>query len=448
MSLVAQALLKAELGDARRNERASRIVSSIIEGQTSDTNATPGSGRESPWAHSIGSFRFFNNERVSLGAIYDAARSSLRALIPVGSRCFVAHDFSVVDYTQHNDKKDRVQVGNERGRGYDLYAALVLDAAGRPLGPLGVELRNERGCLSSESCEVLPFVDHYEQVQRGIAAATHHLRDREIVHLMDREFDDVALLRFLHGEHGTYVVRAQHLARVVHWRGRPIKIRELSKLLPLVEAGEVERDGKHYERRVGETIVTFQRPSLRGHKRGCPRREGPAIDVRVVLTELRGIGHREHHTWLLLTNLQDHALDVVKAYLARWRIERFFYLTKIGLRLERWRQQSGEAIARRLALTMLAAMVVYQLLIAKDDPSVRAIATLGGWLGRKGDHLGPVIMMRGAFVIVAGLSAVAQHGVDGLVQLAEHAGLGFALPASLRDSARAPPFSSSKLRSV
>jgi hypothetical protein len=81
---------------------------------------------------------------------------------------------------------------------------------------------------------------------------------------------------------------------------------------------------------------------------------------------------------------------------------------------------------------MLAAMVGYQLLIAKDDPAVQAIAKLGGWLGRKGDHLGPVVMMRGALAMIAALSEVAQHGVERLVQMAEDAGLGFAVSPALR----------------
>jgi len=436
MELIEAAIMQANLGDSRRNERAALLVASIIQGQTSDTNATPGAGRESPWAHSMGSFRFYNNEAMSLPAMYGAVRTALRALVPVGSRCYVAHDFSVVDYTKHNDKKDRVQVGNEAGRGYDLYAALVLDGGGRPLGPAVTELRNAKGCLSSESCEVIPFVDHLEQAERGIAATETHLTDRECVHVMDREFDDVALQRMLASKHRLYVIRAQQLSRVVRWQGSITKLSIVAKAVERVAAGEVEREGKRYERFIGETVITFERPSLRGRKRGAKPKKGPPIDVRVVVTELRGIDHREHFEWALLTNLNDSAAAVVDAYLARWRVERLFYLAKVGLRLESWRQETGEAIARRLALTMLAAMVMYQLLATKDDPAVREIATLGGWLGRKNDSLGPVVMMRGALLLIASLCAVAQHGVEKLVQIAIQAGLGFAIPPALRDAAR------------
>ena len=87
---------------------------------------------------------------------------------------------------------------------------------------------------------------------------------------------------------------------------------------------------------------------------------------------------------------------------------------------------------------MLAAMIIYQLLIAKDDPAVKAIATLGGWLGRKRDALGPVVMMRGVLVLTSTLAAIATHGVDGLLRIAQEAGLGFAIPKAMR-GARAPP---------
>jgi len=430
--------MDAKLGDSRRNERTALLVASIIQGQTSDTNATPGTGCVAPWAHSMGSFRFYNNSAVSLPVMYDALRTALGTLVPVGSRCYVAHDMSVVDYSKHTQKLDRVQVGNEGGSGYDLYAALVLDAQGRPLGPLVTELRSSAGCLSSESAEPVPFVDHYAQVERGILAARTHLAGRECVHLMDREFDDVALQRFIIGGHDRYVARAQHLVRVILWQGKRTTLAVVAKALPRVAAGEVERNGKRYERFLSETIVTFQGPSLRGRKRGVKPKEGPAIDVRIVVTELRGIGHNEHFQWVLLTNLDDPAELVVDAYIARWRIERFFYLTKVGLRLEQWRQETGEATARRLAVTMLAAMAIYQLLLAKEEPIIRSIATLGGWLGRKNDALGPVVLMRGILILIAGLSAVAQYGVDHLIRMAEEAGIGFAIPKTLRNAPDPP----------
>jgi hypothetical protein len=136
-----------------------------------------------------------------------------------------------------------------------------------------------------------------------------------------------------------------------------------------------------------------------------------------VVTELRGIDTTDRYEWVLLTNLPDPLEQVVAIYRARWRVERFFYFTKVGLRLEQWCQQSGEATARRLAITMLAAMAIYQLKTCGDEATLKAVATMGGWLGLKRDALGPVVLMRGMFVLLATLDAVAQHGVEELLRL-------------------------------
>src|SRR5262245_52800678 len=119
MSLIEHAILAADLGDARRNERALRIVAGIVRGQTSDTNAATPTGQGPPWAHSMGAWRLFNTDDVTLARLYEPIRSALVELAPKQRRLLVVHDFSVVDYSSHSDKPDRIQVGNKRGLGYD-----------------------------------------------------------------------------------------------------------------------------------------------------------------------------------------------------------------------------------------------------------------------------------------------------------------------------------------
>lgn len=436
--MIEDAIREGGLGDSRRSDRAMRIVAGIVRGQTSDTNAATATGQGTPWAHAMGGYRFFNNDNVSLVQMYAPTRAALASLVPAKQRVLVVHDFSVVDYSKHTEKTDRIQVGNESGLGYDLYTALVLDAEGRPLGPVAVELRTAKGRLSSEHEQPVAFVDHLSQAEDGVAAAIRHLPDRELVHVADREFDDVLLQRRLDAQNQKYVIRALNLGRAVLCAGARRPLRKVANELAKTKIGTVEHDGKTFEQWVGEQFVTFDRPSLRGRKHGARPIKGDPLEVRVVVTELRGVGTTDHYEWVLLTNLNDPIEDVVAIYRARWRIERLFYFTKVGLRLEQWRQQSGEATARRLAITMLAAMAIYQLRASADQDTLKAVATMGGWLGRKRDALGPVVLMRGMLVLLATLDALAEYGVDDLVRLAEAAGFGFALPPSLRAGPRAP----------
>ena len=126
---------------------------------------------------------------------------------------------------------------------------------------------------------------------------------------------------------------------------------------------------------------------------------------------------------MLLTNLSDPMLEVVRAYLWRWKIERYFFLTKVGFRLEEWTQQDGERLARRLAVSSLAALVIHHLLSTKDDPkreeTLKEIARRGNWLGRKRDPIGPIVLMRGMMRVLEALALIEQLGVAKIRSLAE-----------------------------
>lgn len=168
-----------------------------------------------------------------------------------------------------------------------------------------------------------------------------------------------------------------------------MSLRQATHSVPLTEAGTVERrvgqGQQRYTVHRGETSVTLEGPSLRGvsKKRNRPQ-PGQPLRLRAVVTELRAAGHKTLR-WILLTNLQDSVDQVVQAYLFRWKIERLYFLCKVGFKLEDWYQETGERIARRLALVQLAAMVLYELCAADPDQPVgrlkRRIARLGGWSG-------------------------------------------------------------------
>lgn len=417
------ALLRSTLGDARREARALEMAKAIVQGQASATHGPEGVGHRAPWDHAIGVYRFLDNNHITLPAMYRSSLRGLQQLVPVGQRCYVVHDISVVDYTGHEGKNDLIAVGNEHTWGYELFSSLVLDAKGRPLGPVLQELRAQQGVLSSQSPTPLPFVDHMTQVERALQVVRSELAGREAVHLCDREFDDLQLLRFIQSSSERYVIRAQHMGRWIEHQGQRTTVGKAAHQVSLVRAGTVEKKGKQYELFVGQTEVTFDGLSFRGvaRKRDKPK-SGPSILVRVVVSELRREGEKPLR-WVLLTNLGDEALEVVQAYIWRWRVERFFYLTKVGLRLEQWRQETAERVARRLGVSQLAAMAIYQMQAAAEvDPVaadlIKAVATLGGWLGRKRDPIGPIVLMRGAQLLLGMMSALEEHGEAKLRDLA------------------------------
>lgn len=417
MRPLASLLKGAPLGDKRLNSRALQIVESIVQGHTSATHGTQGVGHADPMSHVMGSFRFFDNDRLTLPALYQPCQQAVAEQVAPGQRCFIAHDISVLDYSTHQAKQDLIRVGNERSYGYELYSALVLSSAGLPLGPIVQEVQTTKGCLSSQIDEPIPFVDHLSQAERGAQSARQLLPDRIRIHLLDREFDDLQMMRTWYSTDELHVIRCQHLKRRVRWGEQPTSLQVVVNQVPLTPSGYVVKEGQRYDVFIGETHVVFPGQSLRGvaRKRQKPQ-TGLPLSVRVVISELRLPGQKPLR-WVLLTNLTDLCAQVVQAYIYRWRVERFFYLNKVGFRLEQWRQETGERVARRLALTQLAAMVIYLLLGAvESDPALaellQTVATLGGWLGRKQDPIGPIVLMRGMALLIGMTRALEQFGVQ------------------------------------
>lgn len=427
-----EVIAAAPLGDRRRNDRALEIVTSLLQGAPlAGSDGVHASGEAGPWAHAMGCFRFYDNDAVALPNLHESCRRALAQLVAPGERAYVIYDVSTLDYSHHDAKRDRIQVGNERGRGYELFSALVLDAAGRPLGPLVNEVHTADGCLSTEASAPFPFVDHFTQVERAHRAATCHLAGRDLIGVLDREFDDLALERGFDATAGKYVIRAQYLQRHVLLWGRPTTLRNAVRAAPRRVAGTVERDGTVYELRLAETFVSFHGRSWRGAKRGQPTTKGTPLAVRVVIADLYTHGRRAYQ-WVLLTNLDDPAEQIARIYTWRWRVERLFFLTKVGMRLETWGEQNGMRIARRLALCSLAAMVLYQLQAASSEPAfaeaIRYIATVGGWLGRKRDPIGPIVLMRGMLRFLGSVAVLEELGPDGVRNLATQLSQALGLP--------------------
>lgn len=416
-------LLHAPLPDKRLRTRAQRMVQSLLRGHSSTSLGMLAPADCTPESFTRGSYRFLDNDSVQLPALQSPLSQALAQLVPPSQRAFVVHDLSVLNFSGHQAKQDLIPVGNERTFGYELYQALVLSSDGKPLGSAVTELRNTQGIHSSQSPQVLPFTDHLEQTERAVDTVEAQLPGRELVHLCDREFDDLKLLRHLGAR--KYVIRAQHLRRRVRVHGEECLLQQHLAGVPLSLCGEVLRpeEGKteRYELYIGQTRVTMYGPSLRGVAKGRSRPEpGEALSVRVVISELRQQG-RKPLRWVLLTNLADPSRSVVQAYLGRWKIERLFWLTKLGFRLEQWHQESALRIARRLLLVQLAALMIYQLMQPGEADAhewTQRLARLGGWSGRQRSPIGPTVLMRGALIFLAAVQLCQQLGSSELLSMA------------------------------
>jgi len=179
-------------------------------------------------------------------------------------------------------------------------------------------------------------------------------------------------------------------------------------------------------RQARTAVVTVQaaRLTLRGPQR---RGQGKLADVTVnvvLVREEQPPADVEPIEWLLLTSLPvgtaEQALVVVQYYCCRWQIEIYFRVLKSGCQVEASQLESAAAFEAYLALCLIVAWrVMYVLMLGRECPElpcdsvleeeewqavyavvkkeappaappplgemVKMIASLGGYLGRKGD---------------------------------------------------------------
>ena len=426
----------------------------------------PGLGTS--FAATQAAWRFYANPGVSLPQLakplLDCAAGAVAG--SCDAHVLVALDWSPLHYNGHGSKGDRVALSNRNDLGYELLTALALgDRDGSPLAPLCLELRAADGVHSTRGERVLPArspLDALGPVMRHAAAlpalagtpGTLESAKPPVlpVFLVDRQGDSVGHYRRWDKAGRLFVVRADDAPRAVH-EGAHRPLGEVADRLKregaLADAGPVLFRGVPARQFVAEAEVVLRRPARTQRvdkKTGKPRHRnvrGRPVALRLVVSEVRdpdtgGVLAR----WLLLTNLPASGPGAVPAarvalwYYWRWRIESYHKLLKgAGQHAECWQQETAAALARRLAVAAMAAVVVWRL--ARDDSP--AAGELRGVLvrlsgrqmkrgkGGKGPDGTPArgftepALMAGLGVLLPMLELLNTHDPDDLRRLAEAA---------------------------
>jgi hypothetical protein len=207
--------------------------------------------------------------------------------------------------------------------------------------------------------------------------------------------------------------------------------------------------------RTATLTVQAARVRLRAPPR--PGQQGADVEVNAVLVkETDPPPGEEPIEWLLLTSLpidtREAVLRVISYYCCRWQIEIYFRVLKSGCKVEESQLEKAERFKPYLALCMIVAWrVMYVMMLGRECPEVPCdvafeeeewkavyavvkqeappatppplgdlvvlIATLGGYLNRKGDgEPGPKAMWVGLQRMTdLGLAwrAYGQHGPEG-----------------------------------
>lgn len=377
-----------------------------------------------PLAATQAAWRFLNNDRVALDALAEPLRAAGRTGLS-GSAAAVGllvHDWSMLSFGGHASKSDRLRRTHEHDVGYELSAALLVDAsAGVPLAPMLMHLRSASTLHSTEPAPPSESTPHVDQVAATMQASRRWGLSKPLVHVIDREGDSLGHWRQWDQAGELFLTRSDD--RCVLWEGREQKlsevVRSLSKRDAFGEACAVDYRGKPALQSVAQTTVTLHRPAktrIDGRQTSVP---GEPMELRLIVSRVCDERGRVLATWLLLSNVPATLADAATLalwYYWRWRIESFFKLLKShGQAVEQWLQRSADALARRLLIAAMACVCVWQLQSREDPPAQRMKQLLvrlsGRQTKRKRPHTAPALLA-GLFVLLPMLALLEAHDGD------------------------------------
>jgi Transposase DDE domain len=421
------------------DERLHQRYQLLVQDHTGHAHPGAAGPRPLPRAASIkaaaqAAWRFYRNPRTTPTRLVHPLLQAARQAIPTACHDYalVPLDWSHLDYRHHVDKHDRIQIGQKEEIGYELLSALVLDDDdGRPLAPLCLRLQAAAGVYSTHSDkpqppqsqldELAPVMDHVHTLALG----------KPPVFIIDAEADSVYHLRQWAQAGHLFLVRCDG-QRFVRSQGQEWELPALTETLrqqgAFHDARQVNYEGRPVCQYVAEVAVVLDRPArLEREVNGQRKRltvPGAPLAIRLIISELRAADGTVLERWLLLTNLPAavDAATVVLWYYWRWRIETFFKLLKsAGQQVERWQQENGAAILKRLLVASMACVLVWRLArsAAPQAPAARGLLMqLSGrqrqW-GKEFTHEG---LLAGLWVLLAMVEVLEQRSPDQLCALA------------------------------
>ena len=283
------------------------------------------------------------------------------------SHVLVLEDTTDLNYDGHKETAGLGDLGGGQKpiHGICVHTALVVSPQKEPLGLLGqhiwapVSQRRKSGLLktlSIEKKESYKWLRTLQWVNKCLAGY-----DGQAIIVGDREGDFYEHFSAPRNPNVDLVVRLLHRHRLVVWQDKKLSVNDLLPQLPYLGERPVRLPARKGQKERTATLSVYHAPII------CPGRrdhqeEGVALHLiwAVELEEAEGIEPLE---WIILTTLPidnfEEAGWILDIYTVRWVIERFHYVLKQGLRIERLQFDNFTRLANAVKL---CSIVAWQLL--------------------------------------------------------------------------------------
>lgn len=326
-------------------------------------------------------YRFLNNERVTLGELRQSLATHCQHHV-TDLHVLAVSDTSEINLSAHQGRLNPAELGvlsNDRNVGFFLHPTLVLDAKdGFPLGvsdvhlwsrPMDHEDKHTRNykALPIEAKESFKWLHGPQYSQRSLAAAAR------VTYVADREADTYELWERVPDATTQVLVRASRNRTLVN---TALPLYDYLAQQPSQGTYAVWVNGdrrKAREAREAWMSVRFVPVTMKRPRR-LPEPAAVA-EIPLYAVEARELhppqGQAPVH-WRLLTThpveTLEQALQVIRWYAWRWRIEQLFAVLKQhGLALESTQLESVAAIKRLCVLSLGAALRTLQVHLGRQD---------------------------------------------------------------------------------
>lgn len=415
-----------DLGDPRR---VARLIKAGVQMANRPDGSLP--DQFETWGELKAVYRLFNEPDVTYQKILEPHCRDTRARGLPGEVKLLVSDTTELDYSSLLSVDGLGQIGNGNNRGLLLHTALMLDGgSGRVEGIAAQEIFKRRPKDPERTPAQIRMSEDRESAVWGrvIDAAGSPPPGVTWIHVCDRGADDIEVMRKAVSHDCGFVIRAAKLNRVVIGPdGSRLPLQTLLDGLPGKDEYEIQvAASKSGPARTA--VVTLKHGALRIPN---PSRLTPWLKANpseplaagvVELVELNPPRGAKPTRWVLLTDepveTVEHAEEVIGQYERRTTIEDYHKCLKTGCSVENRQMKSRHGLESVVAICMLVAVRLMQMkMAALDEPErpasdfaprswikvlcevrglpadgrltirafVRALAGLGGFLGRKGD---------------------------------------------------------------
>ena len=403
------------------------------------------------WGSAKATYRLFDNPKTTPEAILEPhIRATAKRMAALDEPLLAVQDTVFISYKGHPKVRGVGSIGKtDEDRGLIMHNTLVLTGSGVALGLLSQNIWARQEIPEEGHQEKIERLQQTAIEEKESAKWLHALRETKerappgtrVVTVADRESDVFEFLTWAEELKAWYLIRACHDRQLVPEESegfeRMLEALAGTEVLGTIEVdviGNAKRKARTATIEVKAVRVTIKPPRRRGRAQDSASNESLTVTV-VGASERKPPEGEKAISWVLLTNLPaadfDAAAEKVRWYGKRFTIETWHKILKSGCTVEECRLETGERLARYLALfSVIGVRLMHVGYLARVQPqlpatavfsaeeiealyvklhgerppqtpptlkdAVRMLGRLGGHLGRKGDgEPGMTVLWRG-----------------------------------------------------